>query len=114
MSACEKLSPQSKAAWLWWKIPPPSRRTTVFADFIETEPEGVAWHTPEETLRLVSLMSPLNLRKVEQAKRMGRRMVGGIYKRTRADENGNRLQRAEIRFDGVAGCLRTPVGGSSP
>ncbi len=113
VNACEKLSPQSKAAWLWWKIPPPARRTAVFADFIETEPEGVAWHTPEETLRLVSLMSPLNLRKVEQAKRMGHRMVGGIYKRTRADENGNRVQRAEIRFDDLAGCLRTPVGGSS-
>lgn len=93
VSACERLSPKSKAAWLWWKIPPPARRTSVFADFIEGEPEGVAWHTPEETLRLVSLMSPLNLRKVEQAKRMGRLMVGGIYKRTRADENGNRVQR---------------------
>ena len=23
------------------------------------------------------------------------------------------MQRAEVRFDGVAGCLRTPVGGSS-
>ena len=40
-------------------------------------------------------------------------MVGCIYKRTRMDEKGNRAQRAEIRFDDVAGCLRTPVGGSS-
>jgi DNA (cytosine-5)-methyltransferase 1 len=40
-------------------------------------------------------------------------MVGGVYKRTRQDEEGNRAQRAEIRFDDMAGCLRTPVGGSS-
>ena len=40
-------------------------------------------------------------------------MVGGVYKRTRYDENGVKVQRAEVRFDDVAGCLRTPAGGSS-
>ena len=28
------------------------------------------------------------------------------------DERGLKVQRAEIRFDDVAGCLRTPAGGS--
>jgi len=42
-----------------------------------------------------------------------RRIVGGVYKRTRRDEYGRKAQRAEIRFDDVAGCLRTPAGGSS-
>src|SRR5690606_17226355 len=28
-------------------------------------------------------------------------------------KNGEKLQRLEIRFDGLAGCLRTPSGGSS-
>jgi hypothetical protein len=40
-------------------------------------------------------------------------MVGTIYKRTRLDENGSKTQRAEIRFDDIAGYLRTPTGGSS-
>ena len=40
-------------------------------------------------------------------------MVGGVYKRTRLDEAGRKQQRAEVRFDDVAGCLRTPSGGSS-
>ena len=40
-------------------------------------------------------------------------MVGGVYKRTRLDEEGNKVQRAEVRFDDIAGCLRTPSGGSS-
>ena len=33
--------------------------------------------------------------------------------RTRLDGRGVKVQRAEVRFDDVAGCLRTPAGGSS-
>ena len=58
-------------------------------------------------------MSSVNLAKVEAAKRAGRRMVGGLYRRTRVDGDGAKVQRAEIRFDDLAGCLRTPAGGSS-
>jgi DNA (cytosine-5)-methyltransferase 1 len=53
-------------------------------------------------------MSPLHRRKVELAK-----TAGAIYKRTRRDESGRSVQRAEVRFDGISGCLRTPAGGSS-
>jgi DNA (cytosine-5)-methyltransferase 1 len=58
-------------------------------------------------------MSRANLDKLEAARRMGRTMVGAVYRRTRRDGDGARLQRAEVRFDGLAGCLRTPAGGSS-
>lgn len=112
-TAYEKLSPHSKTAWLWWRLPAPPPRTATFSDLIEDDPKGVAWHTSEETCYLLSLMSAINLKKVEQAKKMGTRVVGGIYKRTRKDEKGRRVQRAEVRFDDIAGCLRTPVGGSS-
>jgi DNA (cytosine-5)-methyltransferase 1 len=94
-------------------MPKPQSRNTRFADFVEDEPDSVAWHTREETGRLLSMMSDVNLAKVEAAKKAKRRMVGAIYKRTRHDENGFKVQRAEIRFDEVAGCLRTPAGGSS-
>ncbi len=113
LSAYEKLSRKARESWVWWKLPPPPVRVCAFADLIEEEPQGVAWHTPEETRRLLSLMSPLNRRKVEQAKKLRRRIVGGVYRRTRKDEQGNRVQRAEVRFDDISGCLRTPVGGSS-
>jgi hypothetical protein len=59
-----------------------------------------------ETKRLLGMMSPVNLAKVESAKHLGRRVVRTLYRRTRD------VQRAEIRFDGIAGCLRTPAGGS--
>jgi DNA (cytosine-5)-methyltransferase 1 len=113
VGAYEKLSERSRDAWVWWSLPPPPPRKLRFADVIDDEPHGVSWHTREETERLISLMSPINRRKVEQAIRMGKRIVGGVYRRTRRDENGKRVQRAEIRFDDVSGCLRTPAGGSS-
>ena len=58
-------------------------------------------------------MTPLHLAKMENARATGRRCVGGVYKRTRLDEFLIKRQRAEVRFDDIAGCLRTPAGGSS-
>ncbi len=40
-------------------------------------------------------------------------MVGTLYRRTRFNAHGEKVQRAEARFDDIAGCLRTPSGGSS-
>jgi DNA (cytosine-5)-methyltransferase 1 len=97
---------------IWWNIPKPPRSNAVFADIIEENPLDVDWHTPQETRRLLELMSPIHMAKVKAAQQAKRRMVGGVYKRTR-HENGIRMQRAEVRFDDVAGCLRTPGGGSS-
>jgi DNA (cytosine-5)-methyltransferase 1 len=111
--AYERLSRRSKAAWVWWKLPAPPPRTSTFSELIENDPHGVVWHTAAQTSRLLSMMSPIHRRKVELAKSAGRRMFGALYKRTRRDENGKSVQRAEIRFDGISGCLRTPVGGSS-
>lgn len=110
--ACDNLPSKIKASMIWWNIPTPKMRTTTFADLIEDRPDSVEWHSAEETLSLLNMMSPVNFAKVEAAKRSGRKMVGTIYRRTRL-ENGTRVQRAEIRFDDIAGCLRTPSGGSS-
>ncbi len=113
IGAYRKLPEQLRDTWVWWRLPPPPPREKTFADIVDDDPDGVEWHTADETRRLLSMMSPINRKKVEHAKRMRKRMVGGVYRRTRVDEEGNRAQRAEIRFDDIAGCLRTPVGGSS-
>ena len=112
-SAHQSLDPKVRKNWIWWKLPAPPERTTTFAELIEERPTSVKWHTAAETQKVLGMMSPLNLKKVEDARRAGRRMVGAIYKRTRPDETGRKVQRAEVRFDDVAGCLRTPAGGSS-
>ncbi len=112
-NAQQSLDPKVRKSWIWWKLPAPPERTTTFAELIEDRPTSVKWHTVAETQKLLGMMSLINVKKVEDAKRAGRRMVGAIYKRTRPDDAGCKVQRAEVRFDDVAGCLRTPAGGSS-
>jgi DNA (cytosine-5)-methyltransferase 1 len=103
----------AKQNWIWWRIPRPPRRNTTFADLIEDMPTGVKWHSAAHTNYILSLMSPVNRKKVSDAMKRGVKIVGAVYRRTRPDENGIKRQRAEVRFDDVAGCLRTPAGGSS-
>jgi len=111
--AFERVSKTAQKKMVWWNIPTPPRRNTSFADLIEENPVSVSWHTDAERDLLIGKMSPVNKAKLEAAKRAGRRVVGCVYKRTRLDERGVKVQRAEVRFDDVAGCLRTPAGGSS-
>lgn len=107
------LDSAARPAWIWWRLPEPSPRPRQLADLLEPEPQGVRWHSRSETRRLLNLMTSLNRAKVERAQASGRLAVGTIYRRTRPDEIGVGRQRAEIRFDGVSGCLRTGSGGSS-
>ena len=108
-----KLPADLKESWIWWSLPAPPPRNAGFADLVEEDPRDVPWHTPAETQKLLDMMSEVNLDKVRSAKREGRRIVGTVYKRTRRDGTGRKVQRAEVRFDDIAGCLRTPAGGSS-
>lgn len=94
--------------WVWWRLASPPPRNTDLAALLESD-DAVAWHSPDRTRRLVSLMAPRHRTKLET--RAGR-AVGAVFRRTRI-ESGRSIQRAEVRFDGLAGCLRTPRGGSS-
>lgn len=106
--AYNRLPKAAKNAWRWWNPPVPTQRVDTMDAIIEDEPEGVKWHTEEHTRKLLDMMSDVNRRKVMEAQRFGALKAGTIYRRTR-----NGVQRAEVRFDGIAGCLRTPAGGSS-
>ncbi len=111
--AANQLPVALQEHWIWWNLPTPKMRTVGFSDLYEEEPEDVDWHTLAETKRLLDMMSEVNRAKVREAQAKGHRMIGTLYKRTRRDRNGHKAQRAEVRFDNVAGCLRTPAGGSS-
>ncbi|RDJ00603.1 DNA cytosine methyltransferase [Dyella solisilvae] len=108
-----RLTKEARKNWVWWNSPGPSARQKNLVDLIEDNPSGVAWDTAERTKKLLAMMSDVNREKVRQAQASGIRTVGGLYKRTRLDKDGRKVQRAEVRFDDVAGCLRTPGGGSS-
>ena len=109
IAACRR----QRSTPIWWRLPVPPKRNTTFADILEDEPTGVTWHTQAATDRLIGMMAPLHLAKIEAAKHAGRRMVGALYRRIRPDDAGGKVQRAEVRFDDIAGCLRMPTGGSS-
>ena len=113
VSAVNALPISTRKNWVWWKLPSPSPRKKTFSQIIEADPVGVRWNTESETARLLGMMTPVNAAKVAEAKNAGRIMVGGVYRRTRPDTAGVKHQRAEVRFDDIAGCLRTPAGGSS-
>ena len=108
-----RLKGRAKEQWLWWKLPAPPLRNTRFVDLVEDAPASVKWHTAVETEKLLGMMSPVNKEKVEAAKKSGQLLVGTVYKRTRLDDKDKKVQRAEVRFDDIAGCLRTSTGGSS-
>jgi len=112
-AAQERIPKELRTNWVWWSLPAPPARNNRLTDLIEADPSDVSWRTDAETRQILGMMSEVNLKKVEWAKAQQRRIVGTIYRRTRFDERGCKVQRAEIRFDEIAGCLRTPAGGSS-
>jgi DNA (cytosine-5)-methyltransferase 1 len=109
--AWEGLPDALKASWIWWGLKAPPARNADLGSVLEPD-EAVEWADAAATERLVALMSPLHRTRLAQARAEGARRVGAVYRRVRV-ENGARAQRAEVRFDGLAGCLRTPAGGSS-
>jgi DNA (cytosine-5)-methyltransferase 1 len=109
--AYKSLSHQAHADWIWWDLgPAPLLEKNALEKLIKFE--GVEWHTPEETTRIISMMTPAHQARLEQAKSAENVSVGSLYFRMRR-EGGTNKQRAEITFSSVLGCLRTPRGGGS-
>jgi DNA (cytosine-5)-methyltransferase 1 len=99
-TAYEKLPDSAKDQWVWWSLPTPAARTTTFADLIEENPTGVAWHSPEQTLKLLHMMSDTNLAKVEKAKKqVGASLAGFI--------NARVLTHMGRKFSGLKSGLTT-------
>lgn len=111
-SAVEALPDTTHMAWVWWRLPYPPKRNSDLAALLERNPPGDAWRSDKDLRRLLDLMAPLHRQRVDAAFADGKWRAGAVFRRIRI-EHGQRVQRAEIRYDGMAGCLRTPAGGSS-
>ena len=98
-------------SWVWLGLAEVETKPKKIIDIVESSTDSV-WNTENETRYIISMMSDANKAKLANVMALGTRCIGTIYRRTRI-EQGQRIQRAEVRFDGVAGCLRTPGGGSS-
>jgi DNA (cytosine-5)-methyltransferase 1 len=107
-AAQARLDPATAAAWAWWRLPPPPGRNTRLEDLLLPDGEAV-WRSTGATEQLTALMAPRHRARLAPGES---RAIGAVFRRTRR-EAGRSVQRAEARFDGLAGCLRTPRGGSS-
>jgi DNA (cytosine-5)-methyltransferase 1 len=66
------------------------------------------WWSDDEVKRHLNMMSPVNLTYLKQLQDLSKYSYCPMYRRVRGGE-----QKAELRKDGLAGCLRTARGGSS-
>jgi DNA (cytosine-5)-methyltransferase 1 len=112
--AASSLPPSIGADWLWWRMPEEAPRANLqLVDCLEERPDESRWHSVEQTERLLAALSPASRRDIALARETGLSSVGALFRRTRPDGAGGVRVQAEARFDGLAGCLRTPGGGSS-
>lgn len=102
--AIQSVAAKCQGDWVWWRIPKPQRRFKGLSDILE-------WDAPVDDAtrrdRLLGMISPAHKKTLYDLALTGQAVFPG-YKRTR-----NGRQTLEIRFDNIAGCLRTPEGGSS-
>lgn len=87
----------SLPGWIWWKTDRPPHRRKWLKDIIRED-------EPFDKDRVLELIPERHRKKLDGFESV---CVTG-YRRTRHGE-----QQLELRFDGIAGCLRTPEGGSS-
>ncbi|MDH7601924.1 MAG: DNA cytosine methyltransferase [Armatimonadota bacterium] len=88
--------------WIWWRMPEPPPRETTLESILDM---SATCYDEERSRELLRLVPQKHMERLEHSN--GRFVFPG-YKRIR---NGQQV--LELRFDGVAGCLRTPEGGSS-
>lgn len=95
-------------AWELRALPEPPRREMQLTDILEDLPEtSPFWWSKSRTEYLLSQMSPKHHAELQRMKSGSSCTYGTVFRRVR---NGRSM--AELRTDGIAGCLRTPRGGS--
>ncbi len=98
-----------KLKWYQTLLPALPKRELQLANVLERfEDRDPVWWTPERQLHLSRQMSASHARRLRLLSHSNELSFATVYKRVRPDGC-----RAELRFDGIAGCLRTPKGGSS-
>lgn len=89
-------------------MPPPKRNSGLSLIIEEMDEQDSRWWSQTEVERHLSMMSASHRNIVDKLARQTEISYRTIYRRIR-----NKQQRAEVRGDDTAGCLRTARGGSS-
>jgi len=95
--------------WFYNDMPePPPLKSAGLADIIELMSDSdERWWSDDEVARHLAMMNDLHRERIEQLKHGEHFVYRTFYRRRREG-----YQRAEVRDDDLAGCLRTAVGGS--
>lgn len=109
LDAVEKLGRSAKANWRWIEAEPRTRCAVTLADILD---EAAPFDPQRVTRARLAAMTPRQRSQLDRLAASGERHVGAAFRRIRI-EKGVKRARIEARFDGIAGCIRTPAGGSS-
>lgn len=95
--------------WMYLDLPAPPPIRHDVESIIEVVGDGdERWWSQEKVVHIYGQLSESHRERVDRLREEDKITYAMAYKRVR-----NKETRAEIRTDGLAGCLRTPVGGSS-
>lgn len=94
--------------WNLRDLPSLPRHRHTIADIVEDlSPNSTAWWSRERCDYLLNQMSPKHRKTADEMIAAPERSYATVFRRVRASGS-----MAELRTDGIAGCLRTPRGGS--
>ncbi len=103
------ISRNQDLRWHVLDLPRPPTHRGSLASILERLPESSArWWEPKRVRYLLDQMSPLHRKRLRTLERSDKLQYATVYRRVRYGRS-----MAELRTDGIAGCLRTPRGGSS-
>ena len=105
----EFVRKHSDIQWRFRALPMPPVRAISLGDVLENLPQNDSqWWSEQRLDRLLNQMSKKHRRTADEITHGRFRQYGTVFRRMR-----NNKSMAELRTDGIAGCLRTPKGGSA-
>ena len=92
---------------------PPSASRKHLVDILEDLPaDAPEWWSQERAEYLYSQMSNRHRTVADRWIAANKWYYGTVFRRVRKQPDGHKRSMGELRWDGIAGCLRTPKGGS--
>jgi len=110
----EAIASNPDIAWRLRRLPkPPLQSEKSLEDILEDLPDNAPeWWSPERAEYLYNQMSPKHRAIADAWIGRNRWSYGTVFRRVRKQPDGSKRSMGELRSDGIAGCLRTPKGGS--
>lgn len=100
--------------WQLRNLPdPPAQSERLLPDILENLPEDAPeWWSRERAQYLYNQFSERHRVTADRMIAKRRWSYATVFRRVRMQANGEKRSMGELRTDGIAGCLRTPKGGS--